>query len=279
MALPSQRDQITENDQPRLGRSEHLEEFSVIASWRSERSMGLALLPLGTGKGATSVYDGDPSSAFCVTLEGECQFLVDIGLGVVRQCRRHFEELPRLVYVSHNHTDHAGELPVALIVEHSKGRNMTVVAAPDVIERLTSHRIHELASTGKNPHEIANWIRSPPGESTRLNERLSLVTHRGRHSEVSYGFVLYLDGRPVLAYSGDSGHDEQFYRKLAVAPTMVLDARRVGSPEHASFAEIKKVQSTLNDHRILVTGYGRSDEAPTSEETHALVPGKPLQIA
>ena len=48
--------------------------------------------------------------------------LVDLGLGVVHSYQKNFPgfQLPNLIYISHNHTDHAGELPVVIAVEGKK---------------------------------------------------------------------------------------------------------------------------------------------------------------
>jgi glyoxylase-like metal-dependent hydrolase (beta-lactamase superfamily II) len=56
--------------------------------------------------------------------------------------------LPQHLWVSHNHSDHAGELPVVLAVEAAAGRRKTVLAEAAVLDTLLAHRLHELASTG-----------------------------------------------------------------------------------------------------------------------------------
>lgn len=243
----------------------------------SASAKDLVLVPLGTGKGATSVYDGDPSSAFVIMVDGKCRLLVDAGLGVVRQCLKYCGAVPDKIYISHNHTDHAGDLPVLLIVERTAGRKLTVISAPDVESRLRNYRIAELYSTGKTADEIATWVAAPEGHKTPIDDMFSVVTHLGRHSETSYGFVLYRDDRPVLGFSADSGYDEVFYRKLSIAPTLILDGRTTSSKEHASFDEVLSVQREFAGTRIFVTGYGTAGEAPHAG-LGALRVGKPLLL-
>lgn len=233
-----------------------------MATKQSAALDDVVLVPLGTGKGATSVYDGDPSSAFAIMVGGKCRLLVDAGLGVVRQCLKYCGAVPDKIYISHNHTDHAGDLPVLLIVERTAGRKINVVSAPEVESRLRSHRIDELYSTGKTADEIATWTAAPEGQMTPLDALFSIVTHRGRHSETSYGFVLYRGDRPILGFSADSGYDAVLYQKLSVAPTLVLDGRTASSKEHASFDEILHAKRGLSDARVFVTGYGTPKEAP-----------------
>lgn len=108
----------------------------------------LTLTVLGTGAGATAVYSGEPSSAFVLSVNGTPVLLADVGLGTVQQCVRLVGSLPACVYVSHNHTDHAGELPVLLAVEAARAATKHVYAHPDVARRLQQHRLHELHSTG-----------------------------------------------------------------------------------------------------------------------------------
>ena len=219
------------------------------------------LWPLGTGAGATSVYEGKPSSAFVISVDGEPRILVDAGHGVIRQCVTMFGCVPRLVYVSHNHTDHAADLPVALIKEMASGRQLTVVAAPEVSRRLREHRIHELYSTGLAAEQLANWLIAPPGIATSIDDEFAVVTHRGKHSEESYGFVLRFNDRPIAGFTADSGFDADFYRKLCEAPIVLVDARQSGSLEHASFEEIATHAESLASNRLYVTGYGNDTEA------------------
>lgn len=240
-------------------------------------SDGVTLVPLGTGKGATSVYEGDPSSSFVIKVGDKCRVLVDVGLGVVQQCLRYCGSLPDVIYVSHNHTDHAGELPVLLIVELTKGRKLIVVSAPEVEARLKERRIHELYSTGKTADEIATWVTAPEGAMTRIDDLFSVVTHRGRHSETSYGMVLYHRGIPLLGFSADSGLDDDLYDKLAVAESMVIDARLTSSKEHASFEEITALEHRLGGKRIYVTGYGTPAEGPKMPP-RALRVGEPIEL-
>jgi glyoxylase-like metal-dependent hydrolase (beta-lactamase superfamily II) len=236
---------------------------------------GVVLIPLGTGKGATSVYNGEPSSSFVVQAGGKCRLLVDAGLGVVRQCLKHCGSVPEAIYISHNHTDHAGDLPVLLIVERNAGRKLTVISAPEVESRLRQHRLHELYSTGRSADDIANWTPAPEGEVVRVDDEFTLVTHLGRHSETSYGFVLFHAGTPILGFSADSGKDPALYDKLALAPTLVLDARSTSSIEHASFSELAALKHQYPNKRVFVTGYGTQEEAPRAG-LEALRIGEPV---
>ncbi len=43
---------------------------------------------------------------------------------------------------------------------------------------------------------------------------------------------------PDPPLQADSGHSPPLYQQLAVAPTLLLDARQGGSSEHASFEEL-----------------------------------------
>ncbi|CAK0811884.1 unnamed protein product [Prorocentrum cordatum] len=91
---------------------------------------------LGAGAGVTHVYHGEPSSAWALEYRGRPLLLADVGAGVTSSALRQLGQLPSTILVSHNHTDHAGELPVVLAVEAlQRGRRMRVVAAPEVASR------------------------------------------------------------------------------------------------------------------------------------------------
>lgn len=55
--------------------------------------------------------------------------------------------VPHNIYVSHNHSDHAGDLPVMVAVE-SRRSKPRLFAHPRVMQRIREHRLHELLSTG-----------------------------------------------------------------------------------------------------------------------------------
>ena len=236
----------------------------------------ITLTPLGTGKGATAVYEGEPSSSFVIKVNGECRLWVDTGLGVSPHAIKACGSVPRNIFISHNHSDHAGELPVLLIAEQAMMRKLRVISGPEVNERLVAHRIAELYSTGLKADQIADWVVASEGEKVKVDDDLSLVSYKGKHSEVSYGFVLFFRGSPILGFSGDSGFDRSFYQKLAVAPTLVIDARKGDTSEHAGFAQIHAFEVTVKN-RVYVTHYGKSTEAPA--QSKSLSPGQEVDIS
>jgi hypothetical protein len=63
----------------------------------------------------------------------------------------------------------------------------------------------------------------------------------------------------------DSGFDARLYRQLAVAPTLLLDARSTPSAEHASTNEVAAwcdADLAGGNHAVWVTGYGTASESP-----------------
>ena len=75
--------------------------------------------------------------------------MADLGIGVCKSAQELIGEVPSTIFISHNHSDHAGELPVVLAVEGSKHRvlercasrglqrkrKMQVVGEPEVLNR------------------------------------------------------------------------------------------------------------------------------------------------
>ena len=100
---------------------------------------------LGTGAGATAVYTQECSSSFVLRVDGKTLLIADVGFGVVSRCIATVGSIPASVYVSHNHSDHAAELPVLLKAD---GRVFDVYCEGGVMARVLEHRLHELRSTG-----------------------------------------------------------------------------------------------------------------------------------
>jgi hypothetical protein len=130
---------------------------------------------------------------------------------VVCAYRQHFPEhsLPEAVYVSHNHTDHAGELPVVLAVERAKGRKLRLCAQHDVLARLTAHRLHELQSTGRGVDYFCTTVSLEAAQPAVVVElargsSLRMCPLLSRHAELCYGGVLLLDEDPLLGWTVSS---------------------------------------------------------------------------
>ena len=234
------------------------------------------LLCLGTGKASTHIYHGEPSTGFVVIQDGEPVLLIGAGLGVIRSCVHYCKKVPDTIYISHNHSDHAGELPLLLSVEAGKGRRKRVAAEPEVMTRILNHRLAEyhesINLSNRKLSDLAEFIDCPEQELTHVTTNFSIVPHKSQHSERCHGFVLYYMERPVLGWSADSGYDVNFYNKLAEAPVMVLDARQTGSYDHAGFENVIEYEQGLAQHcdqngeqrvAIYVTAYGTQAEIPT----------------
>lgn len=200
----------------------------------------LRLHVLGSGGGASHAYHGDCSTSMVLCREDEPVVLIELGLGVTRACMRQFGKLPLHVVVSHNHTDHAGELPVVLRVESKAGRRLHVHAEQEVIRRLKTHRMAEHMDIVA-PDELAEWHAAPAGSIRPLLDDLSLEFVPGVHSEHSCGFILRRGEQALFSYSGDSAQDEAMYRRLQEAPLAIYDARPSPSRWHASFEQIRTV--------------------------------------
>ncbi|PNH11099.1 hypothetical protein TSOC_002073, partial [Tetrabaena socialis] len=183
----------------------------------------LEVLVLGTGAGATYIYSRESSSAFVVLRGGEPLLLCDVGYGVTAACRQLAGRLPPHLYVSHNHGDHSGELPVSLAVESkaaaAEGRGPPeLYAHPDVMTEIRQHRLRELRSTGRPQEDFATFREVPCDCTTPIGDTgLAVRPFLTSHSETCYGLVLYDGGQAVLGWTADSGYDQALYDRLVVA--------------------------------------------------------------
>lgn len=236
--------------------------------------MELSVCCLGTGRGATAVWEGEPSSAVALLFDGRPVLLVDVGFGVVRACRHWLGTVPDTILITHNHSDHAAELPVVLPLAAAAGRRPRVIAAPAVVERLQRHRLHELRSTGRPLADFCELV-AADGPVT-LAEGLTITLLRARHSEPSCGFMLWDGDRPLLAYGGDSAFSTAYYARLFEAPTVILDARATGNAEHAGFGAVAAYIAAYPDTVVRITGYGTRAQAPAG--LAAFAPGDRLSL-
>lgn len=205
-------------------------------------SAQLSIEVLGVAGGAAQVYHGKCSSSLLLLRDDEPYCLVDLGLGVMRRLMACGHAMPDQMIITHNHTDHAGELPVVLRVEQARGRLLRVIAQTEVMKRLQQHRLAEHAEQ-LLPEQLADWVSADEGERIILKPDLALRFFAAKHSECCFGFVLYaIDAngpdRPLLGYSGDSGLNPSLYQQISQAAVSIYDAREKGNAWHAGFDEI-----------------------------------------
>jgi serine/threonine protein kinase len=111
------------------------------------------LLCLGIGGGITGITTSQASSAFVVIYQDQPLLLVDFGYGVFRQYKEHFPEtdhLPDKIFITHNHGDHAAELPPMIFLDAIQRRKankpkISIYCGPEVEERLRTHRLNEIS--------------------------------------------------------------------------------------------------------------------------------------
>lgn len=201
------------------------------------------LLVLGVAGGAGHVYRGLCSSSFLLLKDEDPFCLVDLGLGVTQALQQQGRTIPDKIIITHNHSDHAGELPVVLRVEQAKGRCLELFSAAPVAERLRTYRLAEHREL-LDPAVLAHWVDTQPEQRQRLTSELDITFYPAKHSECCYGFVISdrtqdNQERMLLGYTGDSGFSAALYRQLSQCQVAVYDAREKGNQWHASFAEVE----------------------------------------
>ena len=201
------------------------------------------------------------------------------------------------VFVTHNHSDHSGELPVVISVEAMKGNTIRIFSQRLVSKRLRELRCAELFSCTAlaQLEKHTEWIccdesvRVPLDTPCKWHKlpRLWIQVLRAQHSELCYGFLLFRtdnqDDQPILAFSGDSGCDHLFFDQLWRAKMLFLDGRKVGTWEHAGFSEIEDFyqRKQLLDRTVYVYHYGNPEsEKPLfkNKNISAVVPGQIIDL-
>ncbi|EAN79435.1 uncharacterized protein TEOVI_000161200 [Trypanosoma equiperdum] len=244
------------------------------------RQTTLSVVCLSTGRGASMVYEGNCSTAYVLCVGDAPVVLFGIGYGVTRQCLRYFGTIPTNIAVFSNRSHMSAELPVVIAVEGRKGRHPRIVASETVMMRLMQHRLAEMHSRAAFgvPGEggVCDFVNLQTDESSptvpyRLPDfpSVSLVAFDAVSSlESSCGFVVLHHGSPVLALTGDCAYDAQRYQEvLRMAPVVIVDGRKKGSPDHASFADITRAVDDCRSNgggprRVFIGQYGAPADAP-----------------
>lgn len=249
---------------------------------RINKNDTIDIVCLGVGAGATNVLKGLPSSAFVIRVNENPFILIDCGLGVVKSFSELFDlsNIPERIYITHNHSDHTGDLPILLaIFQKIKKCKPIVYGDLEVIEIVKKYRMHELLLNGKTNNDYATWKTADSKHEINILENMKLVLFRSKHSYTCYGFHFLVNGIKILSYTGDSAYDEKIFSNISESNVIVVDGRDIGSKEHASLQLIDKFGKKNNDKEIYVLHYESTDFVPASSNVHLWKRGDIIKIS
>jgi hypothetical protein len=211
------------------------------------------LVCLGVGKGASYVLKGIPSTGFALLVDSHPYMLIDCGAGIALSYLRNVGgKLPPIIYISHNHMDHTGDLPIVLGVTNGRPR---LLGHPEVLSIVQDHRLHDAPELMAALDNRVEWVMSDSNGDIPLEHGLSLSVFRSVHSYLCYGFMLKLDGKEILGYPVDTAFDEDIFSRVTRCSTAVLDARDVGNYDHASFEDVDSYARNVPECKIWVVHY------------------------
>eukprot|EP00933_Yihiella_yeosuensis_P033933 TRINITY_DN27523_c0_g1_i3.p2 TRINITY_DN27523_c0_g1~~TRINITY_DN27523_c0_g1_i3.p2 ORF type:complete len:187 (-),score=48.33 TRINITY_DN27523_c0_g1_i3:1056-1616(-) len=161
---------------------------------------------------------------------------------------------------------------------------MKVIAAPEVMARLKLHRMHEMLSTGRPLDAFCHWLEVSGGDPQLLETEagnLEITAQKSQHSEICFGAIVRHD-EASIGWTGDSAFSEEVLDSITKDTQLaIVDARKLSSCEHASFAEIRHYVESKETLAFLgprdapfseatcwlaIIGYGSSHEAPGQED-------------
>lgn len=215
----------------------------------------LDLICLGVGSGSSYVLKGIASTAFCIRRDSQPYLLVDCGAGILLSCVRHLNTIPQTVYLTHNHLDHTGDLPVMI---YTPGSTVRVLGHSDVLEIVKAHRMHDDPETMADGIARAKWISQDNLMAIGLEHGLRLRLFRSHHDYLTYGFTLWHDNHLLLGYTADSRFDMDVYREISAAPIALVDGRAYAGSDHASFDEVDNYALTTPGCRYFVVHHENS---------------------
>jgi len=219
--------------------------------------MKIKLTCLGVGRGSSYVLRGIPSSSFVVSIDDVPFLLVDCGAGVALQYIKHFgRKAPQYIYLTHNHLDHTGDFPATLF-EFYKWSNQPVNACghSNVLSIVKKHRLHELYASGIDVDSMVNWMSQNQSNEIELTRDIKLNIFKAQHTYICYGFNLTVKEKNVVSYTGDSGFNQEIYDHISKSKLAVVDGRKIGTFEHASFDQIEHYASKHPNTNFYIIHY------------------------
>lgn len=237
--------------------------------------MAIDLVCLGVGKGASYVMKGIPSTSFVIRVDGIPQLLVDAGAGIALSCLNKVNMIPNKIYISHNHTDHTGDLPVMIGALSGSHGKPSIFGHSDVLDIVKTYRMHDPMV---NVDEIANWIIQDDNHIIKVDDDISLQIFKTKHSYLCYGFTLYYQNENILGYSADSPYDEDLFEIVTQSPIAIIDARDVATYDHPSFQEVEEFAKTAPQCDIWLVHYEKTHFIPSQPNVKLLAEGQILNL-
>lgn len=218
---------------------------------------------------------GEPSTAYALKKNGVPVLLIDCGAGVGRSASALLGDLPKDIFISHNHADHTGDLPLYIVTR--KDRKHRIFGHPSVLKTVREHRLDELPSVGVNPNTDVDWQPADDGNWFEFAD-LEFELFRTDHAYECYGFMMYFDGQPLLGWTADSKYDQEIYSKVSKAPIVVAHGRDAPSGDHASFEEIDAHARGAIETQYHVAHYEKTDFAFRSGNVMLLKTGDEIGL-
>ncbi|MDX2078746.1 MAG: MBL fold metallo-hydrolase [bacterium] len=237
--------------------------------------INIELVCLGVGKGASYIMKGIPSTAFVIRVDGTPRLLVDAGAGIALSCLKKLNTIPNKIYISHNHTDHTGDLPVMIGALFGTNGKPSIFGHNDVLDIVKTYRMHDPMV---NVYEVANWITQDDDYTIKVDDDFLLRLFKTKHSYLCYGFTLYYRNENILGYSADSPFDDELFRIVTESPIAIIDARDVATYDHPSFRDVEEFANTVPNCNIWLVHYEQTDFVPSQPNVKLLVEGQILNL-
>jgi len=226
----------------------------------------MELTVVGSG---TVFPDPDRACAGFYVDAGEARLLLDCGPGATRHMARFGLPWGSLshVAITHFHTDHTGDLPFLFFaLKHAlaqpRSEPLTLLGPTGTMARLRA-LADAFGSYVLSPGIRLNVRELGDGHDAELAPGIVLRARRTRHTEESLAYRLEA-GAGVVAYTGDTGPDDDLARWLAgggggrggpadllVTECSLPDA--LGFPGHMTPSGVAALASVARPRRLLLT--------------------------
>ncbi len=125
------------------------------------------------------------------------------------------------ILLTHAHFDHIKGIPFLLdnLVIRNTGNTVTVVSGKDVLEILRKNIFNDkiwpdYTRIPSPDRPVLKYEALTPSRPLRIGE-YGIFMERVDHTVPAYGFIVEKSGKKSIAYTGDTGPTERFWKKLS----------------------------------------------------------------
>ena len=207
--------------------------------------------------GTNGWYNYDNNETSCVFLQSSnFNLIFDLGSGIKNLNNIDFDEKPTYLFLSHLHLDHI--IGTHYLSSIKKLNNLTIIVHQNYYANFKKIFNKPYTLKYSKYKKKIKFMTFSKYKKCKIPFKFSFINLN--HSDPSYGFKFFLDGK-IVSYCTDTSYCENIFKLSNNSDLLILECNQFKKKNnfHLSFEEIKKNINKFNSKKIALTHFGPED--------------------